>query len=640
MNQNIHPAINAALVALSRLQQPDGSFTSVTLPPSGKPAERAPTTTYYASLVLLCIRDAPDTPEKDLLVQNGLEFLRHTRNEHFSWNYLSDRKASPYPDDLDDTFLALLAISTYEPESISPETVARVTRLLIENESAPAGPYYTWITPDDQRAAWTDIDPVANSNIAEFLARYDVVLTGMKSYFESKISSEDFSSLYYPSSAVMYFLAKNASLPYRRPLLEKFKASVTPPATILEAALAVTSALSLGQSKEEVSHLVEMITDKTDWQKPLPFFIEKIEGGSAHFSGCEAFTVAAVLEALVLYAKDTPPQDKPALADDRSRHQRGDLLREMTSRHPLLQEEITRRWEILEESDSRGELCLISKLLYDRLISSLRKGISPATVHSLCLAGSLGWIGYSLQDDIFDGQEESDRLPVATACILLCQNLINGILIGVCDSSPVIGILNDMNEALLDERNARRTPVVEGVLSLPDNLEPLKETGGVHKKSIGYSLGPAVLMLMLDTENTYGIMHDILDFFRRYLTARQLHDDMHDWYDDLCQGVINPAGAVVLEHYQRLHPGSRLVPLEPARYELHSLFWNSAMGTLTSVAKGHLAAARKALGRLSVFEAVDFLEQMISRYETSLDRAEKERVSAIAFIATYEKTTP
>src|SRR3990167_4386977 len=94
-------------------------------------------------------------------------FLPPQKSSSWTFNYWAknskEYKTLPYPDDLDDTFCTLSALCNYDKNLIDGKVLAKITRLLEQQEIRIGGPYKTWIVPTTSPKIWYDVDLVVNS---------------------------------------------------------------------------------------------------------------------------------------------------------------------------------------------------------------------------------------------------------------------------------------------------------------------------------------------------------------------------------------------------------------------------------------------------------------------------------------------
>ncbi len=590
MNTTMNKRIHDALLVLSSLQEPDGSFLSTTIPTA-----KTVHTTYYTSLILLCIEHAPAGPEKELIVSRSIAYLKSCVSEQCTWNYLADRSASPYPDDLDDTFLALLAIAVHNPEWFTPEIMVAVTNLLIACETQLGGPYYTWVVPADRRNEWNDVDIVANANIAAFLGRMNIDVPPLKQWLAFRINKRDLSSAFYhDKKIVQYFLSRSDTV--------KHAAMIT----------------ELLQQERQV----------------IPWFIERITGGQPMYSTCIALTTALMIEHL---CPTLPPDMHSGSSLDQEYLSRlYEKIRNDLSSTPLLCERILCEFKKLNASDPSGMIRLLPLFFYQNMSTDLRDAIPESVIIDLCAAGISGWIGFTMQDDVIDGHGNIKDLPVASSCIMRAQELFSE-----CASSEemvniISEILQGINESLMHETTSSN-------ISL--NM--------IGKKSLGYALGPVILTYLAESSPDFvsettlstGVERGptteierqaeiVMKFFENFLIVRQSLDDLHDWYDDLSNGVMTPVVTTVLDTWKQAN-GKDQRPTDDDRDDLQRIFWDTVLDRMADQIRTHIIRAEDVLGRIAVLENTSFLQRMLDRYVAALDRAVAERNKTQAFIDAY-----
>ncbi len=167
-------------------------------------------TTFAPALMLACLADIP---EAQVIRTRLASWLLDQKSDTWSFNYWA--KAAPqratltYPDDLDDTFCALLGLYLHDPALVPEAALGSVVRLLLATEDQVGGPYRTWLVSRDVPAVWQDVDLAVNSNIACFLEQVGSPLPNLDAYMQAAIVAGKLQSPYYPSAyPVLYYLAR------------------------------------------------------------------------------------------------------------------------------------------------------------------------------------------------------------------------------------------------------------------------------------------------------------------------------------------------------------------------------------------------------------------------------------------------
>lgn len=307
--KNLTLTIERALEYVASRQEGDGAFVCN----AGKPV------TFYTSLIL-ATDIYSDSPVLHSIRQKGMPFLLSEKSSAQTLNYWRrtsvEYNTVPYPDDIDDTFVALQALYRYDPVLITEAMLADLLTLLIQQEEKPGGPYRTWIT-DLSDLAWQDVDIVANSNVAAFLALLGVTLPELQQYFDTAIE-QGLSSKYYPHPiTICYFLSKGYDLTKKERLINiilSFQAEDQTWGTSFHTACAVSALLRLGVRPRKLERAILSILEKEKngtWED-TELYIESIHNGVATTSTCSAYISMCCAEALSLYDKatrNTTPQE-------------------------------------------------------------------------------------------------------------------------------------------------------------------------------------------------------------------------------------------------------------------------------------------------------------------------------------------
>src|ERR1700722_18715913 len=130
----IYQVLEEGIAAIKKEQSPDGSFSSTT----------GYRTTFLAANILSCL-NAVDTLAFDTALampefgcmgnlmairKMVASFLLNEKSENASFNYWAsdtpEKKTMPYPDDLDDTFVALAALNGYDPAILGGVDFAKI----------------------------------------------------------------------------------------------------------------------------------------------------------------------------------------------------------------------------------------------------------------------------------------------------------------------------------------------------------------------------------------------------------------------------------------------------------------------------------------------------------------------------------
>ncbi|HTH92977.1 MAG TPA: prenyltransferase/squalene oxidase repeat-containing protein [Candidatus Paceibacterota bacterium] len=590
-------------------QRPNGSFIST----------NNKHTTFYTSLIVEALKDIDDPISVDIKTK-AVDFLLKEQYSDGSWNYWqkesSDYKSTPYPNDLDDTFAALLAIHTVRPSVIDEKMWVKIVNILTESETSVGGPYYTWITPHSHRSdLWNNTDIVVNCTVARFLKEYSIALPKVQAFFDTAITDSALQSSYYHKEvSVIYFLSKAYDGNYKNILIRKILEKRNNDSvwdTPLENAHAITALLNLGFENSTdvltpaVQHL--LLSRRLDLRDNQDLFIESKNANSIMYSGCDAYTSACCIEALHLYYA----ANKDLLKNNKKESEFVEtVFQSCTQLFTECSEEMQQQFQTLCDSIKTKDPSMEIILLPFYFAQNMHEEIPQEKVHALAMANLLGWIGYSIKDSLMDREPVEKYLPCATLCIRKCISLFQSV---TTDSMLIESILDGIEEALLWEYLAYD---LNKTVQSPFTLAEIDTSAAL--KSFGHALGPLILCEKEDQDS-------VRNFFMQYLIARQLHDDAHDWQEDLEKGFANSVSISFVKNNR---------PIKITRED----FWNFHIDTICEKVFDHIAKARVYKQKITSLKDSDFLDRILIPLEQSCFEALRERDKAKRFFEACEIT--
>src|SRR5690606_19133233 len=139
-------------------------------------------------------------PNSGVIQAGAVKFLLKQKTPNWTWNYWQKnhpmRAVMPLPDDLDDTIWALIALALHNPKLISGSVLAHLARTLTACETAPGGPYRTWLVDRTLHKTWGDVDIAVNANIGYLLSQQQVRLSGLMRYIDDALARNQLTSPY------------------------------------------------------------------------------------------------------------------------------------------------------------------------------------------------------------------------------------------------------------------------------------------------------------------------------------------------------------------------------------------------------------------------------------------------------------
>lgn len=619
------------LLFIANQQRPDGGFLaySVTHP------TRTYRTTFVPSLIALALHDVPGSGA----VQKRIaKFLLAQKSADWSWNYW-DRKSvhvrkTPYPDDLDDTFLALAHLWRYDKSLFTPALMARLAHLLFVTETEPGGPYVTWVADETADKAWRDVDVIVNSNIAAFLDSQGVSLPPVTTLIEDAVEQNRLVSPYYPGLLPgAYLLARW----YRGSKTEKLKQLVLAQqadgvwSDAHQTALAMSTLLRLdypaGELKKAAQYLARHQQTDGSWQAG-PMYIVDVEYGAP------ALTTALCLEALALYSKasrtsgDQSRHGEPAMADE-------EVINEVRSVvDNLPQADLRRHTAVVLErilsQDTDRQIVLLPKLV----AQFAHTEVSAKTLRGLAAISLWGWMAYTGFDDFLDQEGDPKLLPSAVLAHRYMFAAVRSTMAGNMPfQAEVTDILNRLDGANAWEASHCRGVVKRNRLFI-EQLPDYSDLWQLADRSLGHVIAGVGVLYDAGYASTSPEMTGLREFFRNYLIARQLNDDAHDWQDDLSRGHVNAVAVLVLQKWlegrgRTLRKG---IDLATQGDTLRLIMWEHVISQVCMTIDQHIIQARAVVNELDAFDAAPLLALLLP-IEQASRTALRSRDDALEFIS-------
>ncbi|MDE2019369.1 MAG: hypothetical protein KGJ13_03410 [Patescibacteria group bacterium] len=644
----IFAAIKAAIRFIAQNQKSGGGFESVSSA-SAEPFSGGTIylTNFFTANILICLNSIADIgrqfewnfPGLKQVCHDAADFLLKQRSSRWSFNYWAresfETKTLPYPDDLDDTSLALAALYGFDPALVGGSGLASFVKILTCLEAHSGGPYRTWLVEPGFPDEWRDVDLVVNSNIGYFLSLLGVRLPELRAWIERFISEGRFDSVYYPGTLqVAYALARFYGRGKRardvvRAIVAEREGRISNP---FETALAVSSFVELGFADNvalcDLRVLVKTAC-KNNW-KPHAFCTDPAKNGKRYYAGSAALTAAFAMEALAKYysaRQSIRSSDKNIFEHDvldatkKIAQTRCDGLPQDLKRIVLRQIRLITDREIV-----------MLPYAIKQALGRRGENLLPQFLESLALANLYGWMAYTIYDDFLDGA--GDPVSLSAANYFLRELTLLYAMNGGSSLRFYRDLVNLADDAdIWEQLHCRITP--EQVNSIcPTDLSH-RAISNLADRSLAHALPAISILLTCGFPEDGPEINQVLSFFRHYLVARQLHDDARDWREDLLHGRLNSVNARLLRRYPISLP-HRMSDVRKEIPDLEKLFWRSEIIAVAADIRSYLALARMALVSIDIFENQEPLMALLDRLERGVQEVLDERALACGFLARYE----
>ncbi len=627
---------------LQKGQNKDGSFDSLSSPHKDFQFAKSYQTTFFSSLILPCLDSTDERQRK--ITERLTKFLVAQKSGNGSFNYWSRQSAEynsiPYPDDLDDTFCALGALSKVRPDLIDGLVLAQISKLLITTEQKPGGPYRTWLIDASVGPKWQDLDLVVNSNIAWFLSQQNVDLPGINTFVETRIQSGNLSSPYYPNVLpVLFFISRWYKGAYKQKLIDLLLSSDMDKeylGSLQNAALMVLTLSNFGVATKAMKPYAQYIEENyaSGWL-PDQFCVDPVHEGQQYFAGSPYLTAALCIQAMQQFAMSQTQTINcgtlSVVSGEQSIHESIVLAVEhhFVKVGPEIAMSGPSFMRGLIKKDTDHQITLLSS----RFAQAMNAGLPTKFLQDLGKINLYGWIAYTIYDQIMDEAKLIKLAPVAQVCarqLGTCYLKVAGLNIDM--QSLFNSVMNGIDEAnaweLIHARaDYDKIAINKSTLPKYDNL------GHLARKSMGHSLGPLIVMFAAGYDKGSPEYRAVHNFFHHYLIARQLNDDAHDWEVDLARGQLTSVVAWLLQEY--FAAGYSETNLD----QLRTFFWRNTIHTVNKNLNVHINEARTTFIGLPIFTTnrfANFIERMLRPYEQAMKKAIDETEQAKSFLSEYK----
>lgn len=650
------PSLRDRLEALARLQAKSGAFSSLASI-STSFVDAVPTASVFAtSLALFSMAEAeasaPSNKARESM-RRAVAYLESQRSPSGTWNYLErGAKAlsgATLPDDLDDASCALLAIAKASGKEPDGASLASFVRQLIACEEKAGGPYHTWVVRPEDRPRWRDLDVAVNANVGSALALGGAKLPALDAFIDAAVERKRLESLYYKSPlAIAYFIARYyesrgkggerlAALVMERRLRDGSWG------TSLETALAMCALLRLGMPAKPLEKAARSLAKRADarglW-KAEPLFIEEIRSKRAYYAGSDALTSAIAIEALALFERGgSRSTDSLSLSQESAADRVCAAAISKTRDHlSSLGEPTLSQCEAALQKIERGGMRKVIASLPERFSAAMAS--SKATDDLLAALGAAnlaGWMGYTMQDDIVDGDADGRLLPASNVLVRLALSLLKRAAQTDEGKAYIKTRFDLMDQANAWEASSAALPRAGDGFGLPVSAPDYGDLSALADKSFGHALGPLVVLLRSGIAIGSEEFRLVESFFRHYLIARQLNDDAHDWADDFKKGRVNAASAPLVARYLKSAggEGKRRASAKAALPDLQRLFWQEDVERVSQLVLSHCGKARRSLAASKLMRDASFADALLAPLEGAAKKASSERAKALEFIQAY-----
>jgi len=629
--------IKKLLTKLHQAQNEDGSFDSQTLL-NGK-VVGLKQTPYYSSLISIYLESVED--ELAIKIRKKIHhFLLKEKSANWTFNYLCrnfDKKITKekYPDDADDTFLALLALYLYDKSLFTGEVMSIVIKNLISIEKNIGGPYNTWFINknDDSK----DFDMIVNSNILSFLDNFDVKIYQTELFLRKSIEEEVLSKYYHNSLFKYYLLSQRKDKTHSKQILCKLNSYIKSYNDLkgLEKCLLTNTLIKLDQKtpilNTGLSYIINNLDELCD--TPYELFIEKFKNKETEYSVCKSFNIALLIEGIHL---NNSLKDKLRIFNkiptEKSEYENSIQKRIKNFGNTLHGKTKSQYHKIIGNILNRKNIGEIISTSF-HVHKCIKTNLSKESIEKLDEATIYGWMAYEIYDDIYDEGKRIECLGLA--------NILNR------KSYELFCLFDNENKSLvdyyfkkIDQTNTLQYELKaynnESILSKVEKMSKRYYEKIVFNRAIGHIIGPMLIInQMRDKGKRKKYRKMLYKFFKNYIISKQLNDDVHDWEEDYKNGNIT------LVH-QMIQSGRRIstvTEVQNTTYidtkDMKREFWQKTIHEVLKIIKGHLDKAGSAIIKLDSESNLSFFFDLLRKQEKGIEKTREESKNILAFLNTF-----
>ena len=653
----IEAAIKNGLEHIAEGQQETGGFASLSSLEQDNFANAVSySTTFFTSTILACLNAASKANEHsspiDIIRSRAAAFLMKEKNKDWSFNYwargATERRTMPYPNDLDDTFGALVALAEYDPTIVNGDILAAVAIMLTGSEMKVGGPYRTWLikTPNEN---WTDVDCVVNSTVGYFLSLVDVRIANIEKFLNDVVTAKAVRSPYYPGAApALYFLSRyykkyedaNAARKMLN-IIHDFRENNATKMTALEEAATIAAIYNINPTRVMDRTIIKRLLgriEQEEW-RPYAFCIDPARDEKISYGGTSALTAALSVEALALH-KNAIARKGEEIRTKTESIKRDDIHKSIIAlaRKNISQENIdpALRDVVLRKIDAVTD-AKITTLASDFAAVLARNGkiVGAEMTANVAIGNVYGWIAYTIYDDILDNEDGPLLLPAANLFMRALQRIyIKEDTTAPGCSNLFWNIMNIIDGANHWEQNHCKLPS-DRKDRLPGQIPNFGDYNNLSDRSIGHAMGPLAELIAIGYDPESQEFGKTLSLFQHYLIARQLHDDAHDWANDLLRGNVNSVGAIVIKDFQEAREDQKYAGIAESLPEMREIFWRKTIARVVALICQNITAARAARDASKLIGGAGFMERELAALEASAKRTLAERDDTLLFLDRY-----
>lgn len=585
---------------------------------------------FFTSLILGCLNRCGEAPEIKIIRQKSADFLFSQKNK--DWIFSKSVNIN---------FCALSALAGYNKGVINAEAVAKILKKLIQIESKEGGPYYSYF---DSNGKITDknIDLAANSVIAGFLYSLEVELPNLNDLVEAAIGNSNFTADFYVSDyPVIYSISQFYKGDKKNKLIELILAKKDRDkhwGNPLNSAMSMSSLFNLGCSVEKIGSELDHLKNLDEEELSKPYPLKKNEFSTAELN------FAFYLEAMSKFGKENNYKNigghsgsHEEILDKAEEKMFKSILKLAEERFSVISPAIKGiAFEEIKKTikGNHDKQMSLMPFWFKEALGKRAEKISDDSVARLGLMNIFFWTAFIIYDDFWDEEGIPKILPIANLFTRDFIGFFRGLFPG--DSEFNLFFLRLMDD--LDSGNTEilinfRSKAEGGRIKIPEVIPDYGDYRIVYEPSSAHILGPVAIFYELGYGLNTEEVRDLIGYFKNYLIAMQINDDIYDWEEDLRRGHLSTVAVMLLNDLER--KGGQ-IDITRDIDELKKVFWLKTLPKACKIVIEHTERSRQSLKRISILENPAPLDNLIDMIENAARTALEEQKYTSDFLKAYQ----
>lgn len=264
--------------------------------------------------------------------------------------------------------------------------------------------------------------------------------------------------------------------------------------------------------------------------------------------------------------------------------------------------------------------------------------ISDRVIADMCIANIFFWTAFIIYDDFWDEDEEADPqlLPIANLFARSYVNFFGSVCGAKSDFNSFFHTLMDeLDGANAWETRRCRAQIQDNIFQIPHQLPAYGNYTNKYRPPSGHIMGPLAVLVLSGYKIDSREAQYLIAYFKHYLIAMQMNDDMHDWEEDIRRGHISTAVDMLLRDFG---VDRKTINLKKDMEELRTIFWFTTLPKIAKKALNHTKNSRKALLSMKSLHDRSALEYFITSNQKIAEKALAEQRESVQFLHAYGKS--